>query len=70
MVPEMSINKMYLLLNKSTSLFEVRDASDSYDPVIVLGVSFFEMECSTVGKGIDYNSPLEQKKSEWNYFKT
>ena len=52
LVVDMSTNKIYFLLEKSTSLFEITVVSDLYDTIIVCGVSFFEMKRSTVGMGI------------------
>ena len=60
MVVDMSTNKMYFLLEKSCTLFEITVVSDIYDPTIVCGVSFFEMRCSTVGMGINCNRLLQQ----------
>ena len=48
MVLNMSTSKMYFLVDKSMSLFEITVAS--YDLKIVYGVSFFEKECSNVGE--------------------
>ena len=56
MIVDMSTNNMYFLLEKSTSLFEITVVSDLYDTIIVCGVSFFKMECSTVGTGINCKS--------------
>ena len=60
MVVDMSTNKMYFLFEKSTSMFDITVVSDSYDTVIVCGVSFFKMKCSTVRMGINCKSLLQQ----------